>query len=81
MRVVVNQLASLGVKTGIGHYTVELLRGLSEIPAKPQISAVRGASSQARAASLGHARALWFERFLRQNGSRRKVLKGKEKSE
>src|SRR5262245_20396759 len=28
MRVVVNQLAALGVKTGIGHYTVELLRCL-----------------------------------------------------
>jgi alpha-1,3-rhamnosyl/mannosyltransferase len=30
MRVVVNQLAALGFKTGIGHYTVELLRCLHE---------------------------------------------------
>jgi alpha-1,3-rhamnosyl/mannosyltransferase len=30
MRVVVNQLAALGVKTGIGHYTVQLLRCLRE---------------------------------------------------
>src|SRR5262245_24336838 len=28
MRVVVNQLAALGQRTGIGHYTVELLRCL-----------------------------------------------------
>jgi alpha-1,3-rhamnosyl/mannosyltransferase len=30
MRVVVNQLAALGVRTGIGHYTVQLLRCLRE---------------------------------------------------
>src|SRR5262245_54783849 len=30
MRVVVNQLAALGLKTGIGHYTVQLLRCLRE---------------------------------------------------
>jgi alpha-1,3-rhamnosyl/mannosyltransferase len=30
MRVVVNQLAALGYKTGIGHYTVQLLRCLHE---------------------------------------------------
>jgi alpha-1,3-rhamnosyl/mannosyltransferase len=37
MRVVVNQLASLGVKTGIGHYTVELLRCLREQAGEDQI--------------------------------------------
>jgi glycosyltransferase involved in cell wall biosynthesis len=37
MRVVVNQLASLGVKTGIGHYTTELLRCLREQAADDQI--------------------------------------------
>src|SRR5439155_1440707 len=30
MRVVVNQLPALGIKTGIGHYTVQLLRCLRE---------------------------------------------------
>ena len=30
MRVVVNQLAALGRRTGIGHYTAELLRCLGE---------------------------------------------------
>jgi hypothetical protein len=30
MRVVVNQLPALGIKTGIGHYTVQLLRCLGE---------------------------------------------------
>ncbi len=30
MRVVVNQVAALGRRTGIGHYTAELLRGLSQ---------------------------------------------------
>ncbi|HEV3443694.1 MAG TPA: glycosyltransferase family 1 protein [Gemmataceae bacterium] len=37
MRVVVNQLASLGVKTGIGHYTVELLRCLRQQAGDDQI--------------------------------------------
>ena len=37
MRVVVNQLASLGVKTGIGHYTVELLRCLRQQAGNDQI--------------------------------------------
>jgi alpha-1,3-rhamnosyl/mannosyltransferase len=48
MRVVVNQLAALGVKTGIGHYTVELLRCLREQAGSDQIDGyprgwVRGA--------------------------------------
>ena len=30
MRVVVNQLAALGLRTGIGHYTMELLRCLRD---------------------------------------------------
>ncbi len=30
MRVVVNRLAALGVKTGIGHYTTQLLGCLAE---------------------------------------------------
>jgi alpha-1,3-rhamnosyl/mannosyltransferase len=37
MRVVVNQLAALGQKTGIGHYTVELLRCLHEQAGTDQI--------------------------------------------
>src|SRR6266849_5797965 len=37
MRVVVNQLAALGFKTGIGHYTVELLRCLREQAGRDQI--------------------------------------------
>src|SRR5437879_3284122 len=37
MRVVVNQLAALGLKTGIGHYTVQLLRCLREQAGQDQI--------------------------------------------
>src|SRR5215472_14658122 len=37
MRVVVNQLAALGLKTGIGHYTVQLLRCLREQAGADQI--------------------------------------------
>src|SRR6266849_148676 len=37
MRVVVNQLAALGFKTGIGHYTVQLLRCLHEQAGEDQI--------------------------------------------
>jgi alpha-1,3-rhamnosyl/mannosyltransferase len=37
MRVVVNQLAALGVKTGIGHYAVQLLRCLREQAGEDQI--------------------------------------------
>lgn len=39
MRVVVNQLAALGVRTGIGHYTVELLRCLREQAGRDRIEA------------------------------------------
>ena len=31
MRVIVNQSTALGAKTGIGHYTIELLRGMREL--------------------------------------------------
>jgi alpha-1,3-rhamnosyl/mannosyltransferase len=37
MRVVVNRLAALGLKTGIGHYTTQLLRCLSEQAAPGEI--------------------------------------------
>jgi glycosyltransferase involved in cell wall biosynthesis len=37
MRVIVNQLAALGAKTGIGHYTVELLRCLRQQAGADQI--------------------------------------------
>jgi alpha-1,3-rhamnosyl/mannosyltransferase len=37
MRVVVNQLAALGLKTGIGHYAVELLRCLRDQAGEDQI--------------------------------------------
>jgi alpha-1,3-rhamnosyl/mannosyltransferase len=37
MRVVVNQLAALGLKTGIGHYAVQLLRCLREQAGEDQI--------------------------------------------
>ena len=37
MRVVVNQIAGLGQKTGIGHYTAELLRCMREQAAGDEI--------------------------------------------
>jgi len=37
MRVVVNELAALGPRSGIGHYTVELLRGLRRLAPTGQI--------------------------------------------
>jgi alpha-1,3-rhamnosyl/mannosyltransferase len=39
LRVVVNQLAALGLKTGIGHYTVQLLRCLREQISEGEIEA------------------------------------------
>ena len=39
MRVVVNQLAALGQKTGIGHYTSQLLRCLGDCSSPGEISA------------------------------------------
>jgi alpha-1,3-rhamnosyl/mannosyltransferase len=56
MRVVVNQLAALGHRTGIGHYAVELLRclreqaGADEIEAFPQgwLRRLRDVSARAR---------------------------------
>ena len=32
MRIVINATASLGVKTGVGHYTAELIRTLQKHP-------------------------------------------------
>ena len=37
MRVIVNQIAGLGQKTGIGHYTTELLRCMREQVAGDEI--------------------------------------------
>src|SRR5688500_13002910 len=37
MRIVVNRLPALGIKTGIGHYTAELLRHLRELAGDEQI--------------------------------------------
>lgn len=61
LRVVVNQLAALGLRTGIGHYTVELLRCLREqadeslIEGFPQgwVRRVRAACARVRPALEG----------------------------
>src|SRR5438445_155394 len=49
MRVIVNQLAALGAKTGIGHYTVELLRCLRQQAGADQIDSSRKAGCAADA--------------------------------
>jgi alpha-1,3-rhamnosyl/mannosyltransferase len=51
MRVVVNRLAALGLKTGIGHYTTQLLRCLGELTAPGEIDVFpRGLVGRVRAA-------------------------------
>ena len=47
MRVVVNQIAGLGQKTGIGHYTAELLRCMREQAAGDEIDAGAAVRSSA----------------------------------
>jgi alpha-1,3-rhamnosyl/mannosyltransferase len=67
MRVVVNRLAALGVKTGIGHYTTQLLRCLAEqtgpgeveaFPRQPWLGRLRAAAAGARPRREGGRSAL-----------------------
>jgi glycosyltransferase involved in cell wall biosynthesis len=73
MRVLVNQLPALGLKTGIGHYTVELLRCLRAQAAPDQIDGFpEGWVRRARAAA-GRARP-YLEGGQGQGASSRPVL-------